>query len=743
MMRPPVPDVILSRSRKSSLDQPPPRSDPHSMTPATFFLARNGSQDGDLASPFSPDNDDDDNNVEYDENNNNVDVNVLNVSPDYMYGVRSLEDTSVPVSSSPMESPVQDDDRSKESRGNEGEESSNLSDSGIMPRRRSTLRPSDLFHPLPSDPTLLTSNPTSPRPSTPSNLSNPDDQLSLPSSPASTSNHSMRHLDDISITDDLSIQALPSGEDDDRDSRPSPKLGPDHVSQLIMPSITMPSRRPFTDRGKSLGRLKLLFAGVSGSGKTSLIRSIVQTCEDIVHVDPLLSEPSPMVSHRSPSPSQPGTPSAGIAEVYASTKPYPPWWSDLEDSRVLRRRRSTGDVVLERNICFVDTPSNTLSRAGQTDAIIQYMQQQLYRASSSVHLSNHDFQNMLAGNGGLQVDAVVYLLAEDTLPTDVECIRKLCEWTNVIPVISKSDLLTADQLSSLKSAFYSQTQTAAIQPFVFGDGSPGGADGLETRVPFAVSSAKSSDDEVMDASTLMSPDYVQPLATSELDALVQQIFDADNVAWIRHSAAKKLAQRQRERPLRWTPGGGSGALAQAGRPLPTYSPPPSYAISRITDYTHQEDRLAQARLAKWACDLQRSLQNERERYAALARGDRAVWLTERLGECVVDGSLVPITQIPGYSDLGSPSTAEKTTPSAARRSLLARRHSGPKTEYHVAPISPHDPLGLIRWSEDLKRRGWTIVQIVGSFGVVGGLAVWLAQTWGLPSRTLSEWRFDY
>ena len=233
------------------------------MTPATFFLARNGSHHGDLASPFSPDNDD--NNDEYDENNDNDDVNVLNVSPDYMYGVRSLEDTSVPVSSSPSGSPVQEDDRSKEFIENEEEESLNVSNPGVMPRRKSTLRPSDLFHPLsPSDPNLLTSNPTSPRPSTPSNLSNPDDQPSLPSSPASTSNHSMRLLDDISITDDLSCQALASGEDDDRDSRPSPKLGPDHVSQLIMPSITMPSRRPFTDHGKALGRLKLLFAGVSG-----------------------------------------------------------------------------------------------------------------------------------------------------------------------------------------------------------------------------------------------------------------------------------------------------------------------------------------------------------------------------------------------------------------------------------------------------------------------------------------------
>jgi hypothetical protein len=45
-----------------------------------------------------------------------------------------------------------------------------------------------------------------------------------------------------------------------------------------------------------------------------------------------------------------------ITEIYASTKPYPEWWSDLDDLSVLKRRKSLGDTVLDRNICFVDTP---------------------------------------------------------------------------------------------------------------------------------------------------------------------------------------------------------------------------------------------------------------------------------------------------------------------------------------------------------------------------------------------------
>jgi hypothetical protein len=28
----------------------------------------------------------------------------------------------------------------------------------------------------------------------------------------------------------------------------------------------------------------------------------------------------------------------------------------LDDSRILKRRKSVGDTVLDRNICFVDTP---------------------------------------------------------------------------------------------------------------------------------------------------------------------------------------------------------------------------------------------------------------------------------------------------------------------------------------------------------------------------------------------------
>jgi hypothetical protein len=85
--------------------------------------------------------------------------------------------------------------------------------------------------------------------------------VSLPSSPKSASSQPNPRLDEDIISDDAASQAIASSEDDEdirveavQDSQP----------ELIMPSIKMPSRRPFTSRGKRLGRFKILVAGHKG-----------------------------------------------------------------------------------------------------------------------------------------------------------------------------------------------------------------------------------------------------------------------------------------------------------------------------------------------------------------------------------------------------------------------------------------------------------------------------------------------
>ena len=149
----------------------------------------------------------------------------------------------------------------------------------------------------------------------------------------------------------------------------SPVMDSGSAPQLIMPSIKMPSRRPFTATGTGLGRLKILVAGGAGVGKTSIIKAIVQTCEHIVHVDPV--DPSSFPSMTSSASkrkisnvSKAASPTPSLTEILASSKPYPNWWSDGDDaSSLVRRTASVGGDVLQRNLCFVDTAGYSHGRS--------------------------------------------------------------------------------------------------------------------------------------------------------------------------------------------------------------------------------------------------------------------------------------------------------------------------------------------------------------------------------------------
>lgn len=75
--------------------------------------------------------------------------------------------------------------------------------------------------------------------------------------------YSRRNSDAGSLPDESASQAILSSEDGDREAR-SDMMESGSAPQLIMPSIRMPSRRPFTERGKRMGRFKMLIAGDSG-----------------------------------------------------------------------------------------------------------------------------------------------------------------------------------------------------------------------------------------------------------------------------------------------------------------------------------------------------------------------------------------------------------------------------------------------------------------------------------------------
>ncbi|KEF59537.1 uncharacterized protein A1O9_04381 [Exophiala aquamarina CBS 119918] len=553
---------------------------------------------------------------------------------------------------------------------------------------------------------------------TPSPL--PSGETSLPSSPKSVSSRSLQKSDDGSINEETGSQAIASSEEDEGDL-PAKVLS--SQPELIMPSIKMPSRRPFTERGKALGRFKVMVAGRKAVGKTSLIKSIVQLCEDIVHVDPLSPSPSLHTSQRDSLAGQ-----SSVSEIYASTKPYPEWWSNVEESRILRRRKSMGDSVLERNICFVDTTDSI-----KLERIVSYVEQQLVNAICSVDQLSGEFSGMLSGRGSSQVDVILYLLCKDDIRGDCERIQRLSELCNIIPLVSKSDLLSDEDVQQLKQSLDIGVATLPRIPV------PTSQDNEQKATatsPYTVTSVNGPDLDTMDASLLMSSEYIQPLLPSELRLLVEHMFELDTVAYLRHMSARKLISWHARHPrLTSVPSpslpsvhnstltspmqtslSNSGLLIPIGSEV-SLNTSNSWALAKVADHTQREERIAEVRLSKWASELQLSLQRERERYERLARNERAVWLVERMGEEVRDGKIkVPEPQ----------------------HALVQRGGKASMAYGDVPNYQMHDPLGILRWQDSMRTRGWIALQVAGSFGVVGGLAFWLAKTWGLTA-SLNDW----
>ena len=132
-------------------------------------------------------------------------------------------------------------------------------------RRRSTIKASGQS-PARRSPSRAEPSPSSPPGSdtlTPALV--PSQHSSAPGSPKSISTRSLRKSDDDSILDETGSQAIASSGDDE--PTPGPELSTtlqDSAPQLIMPRIKMPSRRPFTQRGKGIGRFKVMVAGCQG-----------------------------------------------------------------------------------------------------------------------------------------------------------------------------------------------------------------------------------------------------------------------------------------------------------------------------------------------------------------------------------------------------------------------------------------------------------------------------------------------
>ena len=292
---------------------------------------------------------------------------------------------------------------------------------------------------------------------------------------------------------------------------------------------------------------------------------------------------------------------------------------------------------------------------------------------------------------------------------------RLSSLSNVIPLISKSDSRSPEEFEILRRSIHEQLKSAnirAFEPVLDGTG----------NFVYNVCSATSDDEDVMDASLLMSSKYIQPLLSSELGLLLQHIFEKDTISRMRHLASKKLLTALRSNAPAPTP------KASAITPRsPGLSP---YLQARITDHIQHEERLAQIKLAKWASDLQRSLQAERAQYEAMAASQRVGWLTDKLGEC--GSSSEP------HQDSPSTSALVPVSKSKRRRSPSSSSPNSYTTPSSTNLFEAGDPLGLLRWNETLRHRGWLAFQVAGGFGILGAVAVWAAKAWGWSSSSSSS-----
>ena len=105
------------------------------------------------------------------------------------------------------------------------------------------------------------------QPLTPLSFASPTLGSSAPSSPKS--GRSLRPSDDDGSFGERHSNAIASSdeevdEDDERGGVLADQVRAEAAPQLVMPSLMMPRRRPFTDNGRRLGRLKVLLAGGSG-----------------------------------------------------------------------------------------------------------------------------------------------------------------------------------------------------------------------------------------------------------------------------------------------------------------------------------------------------------------------------------------------------------------------------------------------------------------------------------------------
>jgi len=140
-----------------------------------------------------------------------------------------------------------------------------------------------------------------------------------------------------------------------------------------------------------------------------------------------------------------------------------------------------------------------------------------------------------------------------------------------------------------------------------------------------------------------------------------------------------------------------------------------------------DQRFSEIRIARWATDLQRSRRNERDRFEELQSSDRAKWLLERVGEEVSRGTIVT-----------SPDGNPRAEWAVVRHGDEKGNKGGPRYAKAVG-LDSRDPLGLCDFSDELRRRSFVLVKVLGGISVVGAVVVAVIRACGIETGSPQNW----
>ncbi|CAO3632330.1 unnamed protein product [Cunninghamella blakesleeana] len=250
-------------------------------------------------------------------------------------------------------------------------------------------------------------------------------------------------------------------------------------------------RQP-TSMLKNMGHMRIIICGDSGIGKSSLIQAFKILPEIIMINDDLTTarknnknqwnknethlQKDVDINKSSSTELLPqqeeveGGNKNQIKEYYYSTTTIPSWQDEyqsfMEDLKINRKddddTDDTDDHVQQlniaaNNICLIDTPGYGASVDAKS--VIQYITNYLER---QFQITNQLFSPILPNSsqmkkllinsegGHTHVDACLYLILDRLKPVDIEFLRSIQHFCNIIPVIVKSDLLSREQEQKLR-----------------------------------------------------------------------------------------------------------------------------------------------------------------------------------------------------------------------------------------------------------------------------------------------------